>query len=350
MLKKRLGIILGILVLILGAVCWMKLRTPEEGQKVDNYRVIFEKGSYCGGTRTGCMDLKISLENGEHRKMFASADDVTGNGYHTITDDHYLLRVCLDDQELNSTAYEISADLDPQLLRIYFTNPQAVASQDPVEIKISKGTIDQEVARIPAELTNDSSLAEFTSVSGNELARICASGIYLDLPVSASSAAPSRSIGSVRLQAGENTYILPFASQAASSPSPEESNVQSLLPAVASTNQELPDVRIYATEIPDWEAVDSLTLTSGAAGSLILVRKDQMEDLTYVSGAVQSQEADTLFVAGSDGCFYKAPVPEDLQDTSFTLGQSVDIFYQEKTPQPYGYDLRGVTAISTFIL
>ena len=227
--------------------------------------------------------------------------------------------------------------MDTQLLRIYFTNPQAVASQDPVEIKISKGTIDQEVARIPAELTNDSSLAEFTSVSGNELARICASGIYLDLPVSASSAAPSRSIGSVRLQAGENTYILPFASQAASSPSPEESNVQSLLPAVASTNQELPDVRIYATEIPDWEAVDSLTLTSGAAGSL-------------VSGAVQSQEADTLFVAGSDGCFYKAPVPEDLQDTSFTLGQSVDIFYQEKTPQPYGYDLRGVTAISTFIL
>lgn len=109
-------------------------------------------------------------------------------------------------------------------------------------------------------------------------------------------------------------------------------------------------MRIYATEIPDWEAVDSLTLTSGAAGSLILVRKDQMEDLTYVSGAVQSQEADTLFVAGSDGCFYKAPVPEDLQDTSFTLGQSVDIFYQEKTPQPYGYDLRGVTAISTFIL
>lgn len=111
MLKKRLGIILGILVLILGAVCWMKLRTPEEGQKVDNYRVIFEKGSYCGGTRTGCMDLKISLENGEHRKMFTSADDVTGNGYHTITDDHYLLRVYLDDQELNSTAYEISADL-----------------------------------------------------------------------------------------------------------------------------------------------------------------------------------------------------------------------------------------------
>ena len=155
MLKKGLGIILGILVLILGAVCWMKLRTPEEGQKVDNYRVIFEKGSYCGGTRTGCMDLKISLENGEHRKMFASADDVTGNGYHTITDDHYLLRVCLDDQELNSTAYEISADLDTQLLRIYFTNPQAVASQDPVEIKISKGTIDQEVARIPAELTKN---------------------------------------------------------------------------------------------------------------------------------------------------------------------------------------------------
>ena len=244
MLKKGLGVILGILVIILGAVCWMKLRTPEEGQKVDNYRVIFEKGSYCGGTRTGCMDLKISLENGEHRKMFASADDVTGNGYHTITDDHYLLRVCLDDQELNSTAYEISADLGTQLLRIYFTNPQAVAS----------------------------------------------------------------------------------------------------------TNQELPDVRIYATEIPDWEAVDTLTLTSGSAGSLILVRKDQMEDLTYVSGAVQSQEADTLFVAGSDGCFYKAPVPEDLQDTSFTLGQSVDIFYQEKTPQPYGYDLRGVTAISTFIL
>lgn len=75
-----------------------------------------------------------------------------------------------------------------------------------------------------------------------------------------------------------------------------------------------------------------------------------MEGLTYVSGAVQYQEADTLFVAGSDGCFYKAPVPEDLQDISFTLGQSVDIFYQEKTPQPYGYDLRGVTAISTFIL
>ena len=95
MLKKGLGVILGILVIILGAVCWMKLRTPEEGQKVDNYRVIFEKGSYCGGTRTGRMDLKISLENGEHRKMFASADDVTGNGYHTITDDHYLLRVCL---------------------------------------------------------------------------------------------------------------------------------------------------------------------------------------------------------------------------------------------------------------
>ena len=228
MLKKGLGIILGILVLILGAVCWMKLRTPEEGQKVDNYRVIFEKGSYCGGTRTGRVDLKISLENGEHRKMFASA---------------YLLRVCLDDQELNSTAYEISADLDTQLLRIYFTNPQTVASQDPVEIKISKGTIDQEVARIPAELTNDSSLAEFTSVSGNELARICVSGIYLDLPVSASSAAPSRSIGSVRLQSGENTYILPFASQAASSPSSEESDVQSLLPAVASTRLWLPLTR-----------------------------------------------------------------------------------------------------------
>ena len=45
MLKKGLGVILVILVIILGALCWMKLRTPEEGQKADNYRVIFEKAA-----------------------------------------------------------------------------------------------------------------------------------------------------------------------------------------------------------------------------------------------------------------------------------------------------------------
>ena len=37
MLKKMLGTILGILILVLGIVCYVKLQTPATGEKVDGY-------------------------------------------------------------------------------------------------------------------------------------------------------------------------------------------------------------------------------------------------------------------------------------------------------------------------
>ena len=52
MLKKLLGTILCILVMVLGVICYMEFKSPASGERIDNYLLSAGNGTYCGGTKT----------------------------------------------------------------------------------------------------------------------------------------------------------------------------------------------------------------------------------------------------------------------------------------------------------
>lgn len=51
MLKKLLGTILCILVMVLGVICYMEFKSPASGERIDDYLLSAGNGTYCGGTK-----------------------------------------------------------------------------------------------------------------------------------------------------------------------------------------------------------------------------------------------------------------------------------------------------------
>ena len=106
MLKKLLGTILCILVMVLGVICYMEFKSPASGERIDDYLLSAGNGTYCSGTKTGSVELNIEIKGSGFQKMFPTSDDITKNGNHLIVDDRYLLRVFRGKHQLASAAYE----------------------------------------------------------------------------------------------------------------------------------------------------------------------------------------------------------------------------------------------------
>ena len=62
MLKKLLGTILCILVMVLGVICYMEFKSPASGERIDDYLLSAGNGTYCGGTKTGSVELNIEIK------------------------------------------------------------------------------------------------------------------------------------------------------------------------------------------------------------------------------------------------------------------------------------------------
>lgn len=86
MLKKLLGTILCILVMVLGVICYMEFKSPASGERIDDYLLSAGNGTYCGGTKTGSVELNIEIKGSGFQKMFPTSDDITKNGNHLIVD------------------------------------------------------------------------------------------------------------------------------------------------------------------------------------------------------------------------------------------------------------------------
>ena len=342
MLKKMLGTILGILILVLGIVCYVKLQTPATGEKVDGYLLSTSNGTYCGGTKTGSIELTIETKGSDYQKMFVTSDDVTKNGDKKIVDDRYLLRVYRGKQPLASAASETDSRHDHQELKVFFTTVDDPSPSQDIEIVISENSEENVVARIKCTLKNDSSLAEFGTVDGNALARISASGIFLDLSDPYFSRPDFQSVGSLGLETSSDTVTATLNNNVDPQTAAEH---DMLIPAVCSQSSENGGSYAYALDLSGWQDIDSLTLKSAAAGITLMVRKDLLDDLQYVSGSVVYQEDGVISIT-DDNMLYKAPLPESQKDTVFDIGTSVDIFYGDKIRQDYGYDLVDVTAVT----
>ena len=62
MLKKLLGTILCILVMVLGVICYMEFKSPASGERIDDYLLSAGNGTYCSGTKTGSVELNIEIK------------------------------------------------------------------------------------------------------------------------------------------------------------------------------------------------------------------------------------------------------------------------------------------------
>lgn len=342
MLKKMLGTILGILILVLGIVCYVKLQTPATGEKVDGYLLSTSGGTYCGGTKTGSIALRIETTGSGYQKMFVTSDDVTKNGDKKIVDGRYLLRVYRGDHQLPGAVCETDSLHDHQELRVYFTTVDNPSPSQDIEIVISENSEENVVARIKCALKNDSSLAEFGTVDGNALARISSSGVCLDLSDPSFSRPDFQSVGSLSLKTSSNTVTVALNNRVEPQTAAEHDII---FPPVCSQSSENKGSYAYALDLDGWQDIESLTLKSAAAGITLMVRKDLLDDLQYVSGSVVYQEDGVISIT-DDNMLYKAPLPESQKDTIFDIGTSVDIFYGDKIKQDYGYDLVDVTAVT----
>ena len=342
MLKKLLGTILCILVMVLGVICYMEFKSPASGEQIDDYLLSSGNGTYCGGTKTGSVELNIEIKGSGFQKMFPTSDDITKNGNHLIVDDRYLLRVFRGKHQLASAAYEQDSMHDRQRLKVYFTTADDSAPSDPIEIVISKDSEKNVKARIECALENDSKLAEFGTTTGSAVARVSSSGVYLDLQNSYFGTSDFQSVGSLKLGTKEEAVVMPLNNNVDPTKAKEYGMI---LPAVISQSSENTGTYAYAADLPDWQDISYLALKSAQAGTTWMVRKDLLSDLTYVSGYVVYQEDGILSIV-HDNALYKAPIPESQKATDFELGTSVDIFYGDKIKQDYGYDLVDVTAIA----
>ena len=68
MLKKLLGTILCILVMVLGVICYMEFKSPASGERIDDYLLSAGNGTYCGGTKTGSVELNIEIKGSGFQK------------------------------------------------------------------------------------------------------------------------------------------------------------------------------------------------------------------------------------------------------------------------------------------
>lgn len=342
MLKKRLGMILGFLILILAGICYFEFRTPEDGENVDHYLLSTSNGIYCGGTKTGSVELTIKMKRGEYQKMFVTSDDVTKNGEKKIVDDRYLLRVYRGTHQLASTACETDSLHDHQKIKIFFTTVDNPSPSENIEIVISKNSEKNVVLRIKCSLNNDSMLADFSTVNGTGLARISASGIFLDLSNPYFSRPDFQSVGSLSMETSSGTLVMPL-NHNISPATFKDPNI--LHPAVLSQGGSNTGTYVYALDLANWQNIQYLTLKSATAGSIWMIRKDLLDDLLYVFGTIVYQEDGVISIV-QDNVLYKAPLPNSQKDTSFDLGTSVYIFYSNKRKQDYGYDLSGVLAVT----
>lgn len=213
------------------------------------------------------MEVTVEYQNKGYKKMFATSNDVLGDGDKKIVDDEYLLRIMRGENTLLSLAQEMESTEKYQKLKVYFINESGNFEEDNVSLNICEGTEENVAAQIETKMKLDDEAIIF----GDKLnVTVSSTGVILN----GFSQISQNYYGdvSIKIKWKDKTKILMMNKYMS-----EEKNVNNseiIVPKLISNEGENREKRIYVIELEDWKNIeivhlaDSVLERTGGDGEL----------------------------------------------------------------------------------
>lgn len=250
--KKWILVLSTVLAVLIATMVLLYLRM-EQGETYKEYEIFIENATYCPKTCTGSMEVTVEYKNKGYKKMFATSNDVLGDGDKKIVDDEYLLRIMRGENTLLSLAQEMESTEKYQKLKVYFINESGNFKEDNVSLNICEGTEENIVTQIETKMKLDDEAIIF----GDKLnVTVSSTGVILN----GFSQISQNYYGdvSIKIKWKDKTKILMMNKYMS-----EEKNVNNseiLVPKLISNEGENREKRIYVIELEDWKNIEIVHL------------------------------------------------------------------------------------------
>lgn len=250
--KKWILVLSTVLAVLIATMVLLYLRM-EQGETYKEYEIFIENATYCPKTCTGSMEVTVEYKNKGYKKMFATSNDVLGDGDKKIVDDEYLLRIMRGENTLLSLAQEMESTEKYQKLKVYFINESGNFKEDNVSLNICEGTEENIVTQIETKMKLDDEAIIF----GDKLnVTVSSTGVILN----GFSQISQNYYGdvSIKIKWKDKTKILMMNKYMSEEKNANNSEI--LVPKLISNEGENREKRIYVIELEDWKNIEIVHL------------------------------------------------------------------------------------------
>lgn len=250
--KKWILVLSTVLAVLIATMVLLYLRM-EQGETFKEYEIFIENETYCPKTCTGTMEVTVEYQNKGYKKMFATSNDVLGDGDKKIVDDEYLLRIMRGENTLLSLAQEMESTEKYQKLKVYFINESGNFEEDNVSLNICEGTEENIATQIETKMKLDDEAIIF----GDELnVTVSSTGVILN-GFSQISQSYYGDV-SIKIKWKDKTKILMMNKYMSEEKSVNNSEI--IVPKLISNEGENREKRIYVIEFEDWKNIEIVRL------------------------------------------------------------------------------------------
>lgn len=250
--KKWILVLSTVLAVLIATMVLLYLRM-EQGETFKEYEIFIENATYCPKTCTGTMEVTVEYQNKGYKKMFATSNDVLGDGNKKIVDDEYLLRIMKGENILLSLAQELESTEKNQKLKVYFINESGNFEEDNISLNICEGTEENIAAQIETKMNLDDEAIIF----GDELnVTVSSTGVILN----GFSKISQSYFGdvSIKIKWKDKTKILMMNKYMSEEKSVNNSEI--IVPKLILNEGENREKRIYVIEFEDWKNIEIVRL------------------------------------------------------------------------------------------
>lgn len=250
--KKWILVLSTVLAVLIATMVLLYLRI-EQGETFKEYEIFIENATYCPKTCTGTMEVTVEYQNKGYKKMFATSNDVLGDGDKKIVDDEHLLRIMRGENTLLSLAQELESTEKYQKLKVYFINESGNFEEDNVSLNICEGTEENIAAQIETKMKLDDEAIIF----GDKLnVTVSSTGVILN-GFSQISQSYYGDV-SIKIEWKDKTKILMMNKYMSEEKSVNNSEI--IVPKLISNEGENREKRIYVIELEDWKNIEIVRL------------------------------------------------------------------------------------------
>lgn len=319
--KKWILVLSTVLAVLIATMVLLYLRM-EQGETFKEYEIFIENATYCPKTYTGTMEVTVEYQNKGYKKMFATSNDVLGDGNKKIVDDEYLLRIMKGENILLSLAQELESTEKYQKLKVYFINESGNFEEDNISLNICEGTEENIAAQIETKMNLDDEAIIF----GDELnVTVSSTGVILN----GFSQISQSYFGdvSIKIKWKDKTKILMMNKYMSEEKSVNNSEI--IVPKLILNEGENREKRIYVIEFEDWKNIeivrlaDSVLERTSGDGEL---REQDSEERKERYSKVLSEEVLEQYDSGvTYEQLIEDPEAYQMKTTAIISGRVVDV-------------------------
>lgn len=319
--KKWILVLSTVLAVLIATMVLLYLRM-EQGETFKEYEIFIENATYCPKTYTGTMEVTVEYQNKGYKKMFATSNDVLGDGNKKIVDDEYLLRIMKGENILLSLVQELESTEKYQKLKVYFINESGNFEEDNISLNICEGTEENIAAQIETKMNLDDEAIIF----GDELnVTVSSTGVILN----GFSQISQSYFGdvSIKIKWKDKTKILMMNKYMSEEKSVNNSEI--IVPKLILNEGENREKRIYVIEFEDWKNIeivrlaDSVLERTSGDGEL---REQDSEERKERYSKVLSEEVLEQYDSGvTYEQLIEDPEAYQMKTTAIISGRVVDV-------------------------